>query len=54
MSDPTPTLPDYLPLLFQGIPVTLEVTLSAMIVVVFSGFAFGFQLANASMSGLLT
>ena len=41
MSDQTPTLKDYLPLLFQGIPVTLEVTFASIIVVVISGFAFG-------------
>jgi polar amino acid transport system permease protein len=37
----TRTLPEYLPLLFGGIPVTLEVTLSAMVLVVVSGFVFG-------------
>jgi polar amino acid transport system permease protein len=41
MSDQSPTLKDYLPLLFQGIPVTLEVTFASIIVVVISGFAFG-------------
>jgi polar amino acid transport system permease protein len=36
-----PTLSDYLPLLLQGVPVTLEATFAAMVLVVASGFAFG-------------
>jgi polar amino acid transport system permease protein len=35
------TLRDYLPLLLGGVPVTLEVTLSAIVLVVLSGFIFG-------------
>ena len=35
------TLNDYLPLLLQGIPVTLELTFSAIILVVIVGFALG-------------
>ncbi len=35
------TLPEYLPLLFGGIPVTLEVTFAAIVLVVISGFVFG-------------
>jgi polar amino acid transport system permease protein len=41
MTDPTPTLRDYLPLLFQGIPVTLELTFASILVVVLAGFVFG-------------
>ena len=35
------TLKDYLPLLLQGIPITLELTFSSIIVVVISGFVLG-------------
>lgn len=35
------TLGDYLPLLFGGIPVTLEVTFAAIVLVVLFGFLFG-------------
>jgi polar amino acid transport system permease protein len=35
------TLPEYLPLLFGGVPVTLEVTFAAIVLVVVSGFVFG-------------
>lgn len=38
---PTPTLQDYLPLLFQGIPITLEVTFASIVVVVIAGFVLG-------------
>lgn len=41
MSDQSPTLSDYLPLLLQGIPVTLELTFASIIVVVLAGFLFG-------------
>ena len=41
MTNQSPTLSDYLPLLFQGVPVTLEVTFAAIVVVVIAGFAFG-------------
>lgn len=42
MSDQaTRTLSDYLPLLFQGVPVTLEVTFASIVVVVVAGFVFG-------------
>jgi polar amino acid transport system permease protein len=37
----TPTLKDYLPLLLQGIPITLELTFAAITVVVISGFVLG-------------
>jgi polar amino acid transport system permease protein len=37
----TRTLGDYLPLLLGGIPVTLEVTFAAIVLVVLSGFIFG-------------
>src|ERR1051325_3439666 len=36
-----PALSDYLPLLRQGVPVTLEATFVSMVLVVASGFAFG-------------
>ncbi len=35
------TFSDYLPLLLQGIPITLELTFSAIILVVISGFVLG-------------
>jgi len=41
MSDQFPTLRDYLPLLFQGVPVTLELTLASTVVVVVAGFVLG-------------
>jgi len=42
MSDSsTPTLSDYLPLLFRGVPVTLELTFVSIVVVVLAGFVFG-------------
>jgi polar amino acid transport system permease protein len=42
MSDqPTRTLSDYLPLLLQGVPVTLELTFASIVVVVVAGFVFG-------------
>ncbi|MGH7868347.1 MAG: hypothetical protein ACREP9_12165, partial [Candidatus Dormibacteraceae bacterium] len=46
-----PTLKDYLPLLFQGIPVTLELTFASISLVVVSGFIFG--LGRTSKSRLL-
>jgi len=36
-----PNLTDYLPLLFQGVPITLEVTFAATALLVVSGFVFG-------------
>jgi polar amino acid transport system permease protein len=51
MTDETPTLSDYLPLLFQGIPVTLELTFASIVVVVISGFVFG--LGRGSKTRLL-
>jgi polar amino acid transport system permease protein len=45
------TLQDYLPLLFQGVPVTLEATLASITLVVISGFAFG--LGRSSKTRLL-
>ena len=47
----TPTLSDYLQLLFQGVPITLELTFASILVVVIAGFAFG--LARGSKSRLL-
>lgn len=40
------TLGDYLPLLFGGIPVTLEVTFAAIVLVVLFGFLFGLGRAS--------
>lgn len=52
MSDQsTPTLRDYLPLLFQGVPVTLELTFASIVVVVIAGFVFG--LGRSSKSRLI-
>lgn len=48
---PEPTFRDYLPLLFQGIPVTLELTFAAISLVVVSGFIFG--LGRSSKTRLL-
>jgi polar amino acid transport system permease protein len=47
----TPTLGDYLPLLFRGVPVTLELTLASIVVVVLAGFVFG--LGRSSKSRLI-
>ena len=41
MSDQSPTLSDYLPLLLKGIPITLELTFASITVVVVAGFVFG-------------
>jgi polar amino acid transport system permease protein len=51
MSDGTRTFTDYLPLLLQGIPVTLELTFAAIALVLLSAFAFG--LGRSSKSRLL-
>lgn len=49
MSDQsTPTLRDYLPLLFQGVPVTLELTFASIIVVIIAGFTFGLGRSSKS------
>jgi polar amino acid transport system permease protein len=37
----TPGLPDYLPLLFQGVPITLEATFASTALLVVSAFVFG-------------
>jgi polar amino acid transport system permease protein len=47
----TRTLGDYLPLLFGGIPVTLEITFAAIVLVVLFGFLFG--LGRSSSHGLI-
>jgi len=44
----TPTLRDYLPLLFQGVPVTLELTFASIIVVIIAGFTFGLGRSSKS------
>lgn len=52
MSDQSiPTLRDYLPLLFRGVPVTLELTFASIVVVVIAGFVFG--LGRSSKSRLI-
>jgi polar amino acid transport system permease protein len=51
MTDQAPTLRDYLPLLFKGVPVTLELTFASIVVVVVAGFVFG--LGRSSKSRLL-
>ena len=42
------TLQDYLPLLFQGVPVTLEATLASITLVVIAGFVFGLGRSSKS------